>query len=295
MQPRRLRTRLLLLGALLIAGLLLAAACDDDEEEPEEAAATATTAAAGETPAAAIDISGVSELDDGTLTVGSDIAYAPLEFFEEGTETPAGLDVDLAQAIADVLGVDVEFINSGFDGLIPALNTDEFDIVMSAMTITESRSQEVDFVAYLNVGTGIVVPADNPNNIATLADLCGLTVAVQVGTTQETLVVDQSDQCDEPIDVVTFDTNPLAVEDLRTGGADANLSDFPVAFLDAQESDGALQVIDTQIEPAPYGIAVRQSSTALTAVLEQALQAIRDSGEYDQILATWDLESTALP
>jgi ABC-type amino acid transport substrate-binding protein len=150
----------------------------------------------GEEAPAAIDISGVPELQDGVLNVGSDIAYAPFEFFQEGTEIADGLDVDMATAIAEVLGVEAEFINTGWDGIIPALQTEDFDVIMSAMTITEERSEEIDFVAYISVGTGIVVPAGNPDNIEDLDDLCGLTVAVQVGTIQEQILSDQNEQCD---------------------------------------------------------------------------------------------------
>ena len=139
------------------------------------------------------------------------------------------------------------------------------------------------------------MPAGNPNNIQGLEDLCGLTVAVQAGTIQLDMANEQSALCDEAINVVPFDTNPLAVEDLLTGGADANLSDYPVAYLDAQVSDGALEVIDTQVTPEPYGIGVAKESTALKAVLEEALQAIIESGTYDEILTKWELESAALP
>ena len=290
MSPRSLSRISLLFLVLALAAVLAFAACKDDEKK------TGTTPSASPTPAA-IDISGVPELADGKLLIGSDIAYAPLEFYQTGTETPDGLDVDLAKAIAEALGVQVQFINSGFDGIIPALNTEEFDAVMSAMTIDEERSQLVDFVPYLNVGVGIVVPAGNPNNIAGLDDLCGLTVAVQLGTVQEKQLKTLNDETcgDNDVKIVTFDTNPLAVEDVVTGGADANFSDFPVAFLDAQQSDGALEVVEPAPNPQPYGIAVRKGSTELKAVLTEALQAVKDSGKYDEVLAAWDLESTALP
>ncbi len=274
----RLARLLLLLALPLLA--FLALSCEEEEEAP---APTGTVEAA------------VPELEDGTLQVGSDIAYAPFEFYQEGTEIEDGLDIDLAKAIAEELGVEVEFINTGFDGIIEALRTEEFDIIMSAMTITDERKQQIDFVPYLNVGTGILVPAGNPKNIQGLDDLCGLTVAVQVGTIQVDMLEEQNQKCEQPIDIVTFDTNPLAVEDLRTGGADANFSDFPVALLDAQESEGALEVVETQIAPEPYGIGVRKESTALKQALSDALAAIRDSGKYDEILAKWNLESTALP
>lgn len=284
MSPRSLRRySLLVFVALALAAVLAFAACEDDKKE------------AGETPSAGeIDISGVPELQDGVITAGSDIAYAPFEFYIEGTETEDGLDVDIAKAIAEALGVEIEFVNSPFDTIRDALNTNEFDIVISAMTITPERQQEVDFVPYLSVGTGILVPAGNPGGVQGLEDLCGLTVAVQLGTIQETMIDDQNAECEEDIKKVTFDTNPLAVQDLRTGGADANLSDYPVALLDAQESEGELEVVETQIAPEPYGIAVRKGSTELKGVLTEALQAIRDSGEYDDILAKWDLSSTAI-
>ncbi|HET8944488.1 MAG TPA: ABC transporter substrate-binding protein [Dehalococcoidia bacterium] len=270
--------------ALLLA---MAAACGDDDDDNGDGGGSPT----GD---GAIDISDVPELEDGKLTVGSDIAYAPIEFYIEGTETPDGLDIDLAKALAQVLGVEVEFVNSGFDGLIGALGTEDFDVIMSAMTIDAERSQQIDFVPYVNVGTGVLVPAGNPNNIQSLEDLCGLTVSVQVGTIQVGLLDDASQNCDQEINIVTFDTNPLAVEDLRTGGADAELADFPVAFVDAEASEGDLEVLDVQIDPAPYGIGVRKDSTELKAVLEQALAAVKASGDYATILENWSLSDAAL-
>jgi polar amino acid transport system substrate-binding protein len=276
-----------------LVAVLAFAACDDDEDDGGVTPGADETPVAGVTPAG-IDISGVPELEDGVLNVGSDIAYAPFEFYQEGTEIEDGLDIDLAEAIADALGVDIVFLNTGFDGIIPALQTEDYDVIVSAMTITDERTELIDFVAYITVGTGIVVPAGNPNSIQGLDDLCGLTVAVQVGTIQVDMLNEQNDKCAEPIDVVTFDTNPLAVEDLRTGGADANFSDFPVSAEDAAQSGGDLEVVETQIAPEPYGIGVRKASTELNGVIADAIQAIRDSGKYDQILAEWGLEAVAL-
>ena len=293
MLPRSLSRYFLMLAIPALVAVLAFAACDDDEDDGGVTPGAGETPVAGVTPAG-IDISGVPELEDGVLNVGSDIAYAPFEFYQEGTEIEDGLDIDLAEAIADALGVDIEFLNTGFDGIIPALQTEDFDVIVSAMTITDERSELIDFVAYITVGTGIVVPAGNPNNIQGLDDLCGLTVAVQVGTIQVDMLNEQNDKCAEPIDVVTFDTNPLAVEDLRTGGADANFSDFPVAAEDAAQSGGDLEVVDPQVAPEPYGIGLRKESTELNDVIADAIQAIRDSGKYDQILAEWGLESVAL-
>jgi polar amino acid transport system substrate-binding protein len=286
---RWLRHSLLLVCVVLVAAFV-ASACGGGEEKP--AAASPTPRAAG-SPTASL-AAGVPELADGTLQVGSDIAYAPIEFYEEGTQNPVGLDIDIAKALAKELGVKVEFMNTGFDGLIGALQAKRFDIIMSSMTVTEKRQQEIDFIPYFTAGTGILVQAGNPKNIQSLADLCGKNVAVQLGTIQVDQLDAQNEQCAQKISITTFDQNPLAVEQLRLGRADAVTADYPVAANDARLSQGKLEVVGTQFEAAPYGIGLRKDSTALNAALTKALQAIMDNGEYDKILADWNLEAGSI-
>jgi polar amino acid transport system substrate-binding protein len=275
----------LLLACVVLVAAFVASACGGGGEK---GAASPTTRAGGSPTASAA--AGVPELSDGILQVGSDISYAPIEFYEEGTENATGLDIDLANAIASQLGVKTEFINTGFDGIIGALQAQRFDVIMSAMTITAARQQEIDYIPYFTAGTGILVQAGNPQNIQTLADLCGKNVAVQLGTIQVDQLTAQNDQCAEKISITTFDQNPLAVEQLRLGRADAVTADYPVAANDARLSQGALEVTGTQFESAPYGIGLRKDSTELNAAITKALKAIMDSGEYDKILADWGLE-----
>ena len=299
MEPRNLRTRIVLLAALAVAGLLLIAACGDDEEEGPEVTATPTVAE-GETPAAAIDISGVPELADGMLTVGSDIAYAPIEFYEEGTQNATGMDVDLMAAMAEVLGVDFEFQQvADFGAIVLDLTAERYDVVMSAISITPERSAEIDFIPYFGpVGTGILVQAGNPEGITAPEDLCGLNVAAQVGTYQ----VDQVDAlnaaacADNQINLTTFPDNPTAVQELALGRVVAELADDPVTAYSAATSEGNLvEVATTRFEAAPYGIGVRKDSTELGAVLEQALQQIISDGTYLEILTDWGQEEFAIP
>jgi len=285
--------RLLWLVAAVAVVLMVFAACEDEEEE----AATGTPAGTG-TTAAGTPAAGVPELEDGVLQVGSDIAYAPIEFFEEGTTTPKGLDIDLANAIAEELGVTTEFINSGFDGLPGALNASRFDIVMSSMTVTEKRQEEIDFVPYFTAGTDILVASGNPKNITGIEDLSGLTVGVQLGTIQvdqlKAANADLKAGGNPEINVLTFDQNPLAVEQLRIGRADAVIADSPVVANDALLSDGKLEAVGLAIEAAPYGIGLRKESTELKAAVEDALQAVMDSGKYKEILEKWSLAGGAI-
>jgi polar amino acid transport system substrate-binding protein len=281
--------RLVCIGAALSVAFLFLAACGGGEDEDADStpAGSATTAAAT-----------APELEDGVLNVGSDIAYAPIEFFQEGTQTPDGLDIDLAKALAEELGVTAEFTNTGFDGIIGALTAQRFDVLISAMTVTDERSQQIDFIPYFSAGTDILVPAGNPNNIQGVEDLSGLTVGVQIATIQVDQLQAANDElkaAGKPeINVLTFDQNPLAVEQLRTGRADAVIADSPIVANDARLSDGKLEALGLAIEAAPYGIGVRKGSTELKAAVEEALQTLQANGTYDEILAKWGLEGGAI-
>jgi polar amino acid transport system substrate-binding protein len=278
--------------------LLAFTACGDDDGGNGGASPTATedTGDGG----GEIDISGVPELEDGTLTIGSDIAYAPIEYFEEGTDTPVGMDIDLATAMADLLGVDVEFDQvADFGGILGDLTTRRYDIIMSAISITPEREAEIDFVAYFGpVGTGILAPAGNPEGFAAIEDLCGKSVGAQAGTFQvEQMETLNSDTCsaDSQIDIQTFPDNPAVVEELGLGRIDAALMDDPVAaYSEAQSEGGLIELVVPGFEAAPYGIGVRKESAELKGVLEEALQGIRDNGEYDRILEDWGQTQFAL-
>ena len=278
--------QLVWLVAAVAAVLMLFAACEDEEEAAPKVTPAGTAAAK------------VAELQDGVLQVGSDIAYAPIEFFEEGTQNAEGLDVDLGNALAEELGVRAEFINTGFDGIIGALNAERFDILMSAMTVTEERQKEIDFIPYFIAGTDILVAAGNPKNIKSIEDLSGLTAAVQIGTIQvdqlEAANADLKAAGKPEINVLTFDQNPLAVEQLGTGRADAVLADSPVAANEARLSEGKFETVGLTIPPEPYGIGVRKESTELNAAIEDALRKLIANGKYDEILKNWGLESGAI-
>ncbi len=288
---------------LLIGTAFIAAACDDDGGG---GGATATPPAeATATPGEAIDISGVPELEDGVLSVGSDIAYAPIEFYEEGTQNAKGMDIDLMTAMTEVLGVEVEFIQvADFGAIVEDVKAQRYDAVMSAISVTSARQAEIELIPYFGpVGTGILVQAGNPKGIMGPEDLCGLNVAAQVGTIQVEQIEGGEDYeglnkttcADNPVTLTTFPDNPTAVQELALGRVDAELADDPVAQYSASQSDGELEVAITRFpDAAAYGIGVRKESTALRAVLEQALERIMDDGTYLGILQDWAQEQFAL-
>jgi polar amino acid transport system substrate-binding protein len=290
--------RLLWLVAAVAVVLMVFAACGGEEEEGTATATPAATGTAAAGTPAASPAAAAPELQDGVLQIGSDIAYAPIEFYEEGTQNAVGLDIDLANALGEELGVTAEFTNSVFDGLITSLQSQRFDVIMSAMTVTDERSKEIDFIPYFSAGTDILVAAGNPKNIKGVEDLSGLTAAAESGTIQEQQLKTENDDlkaAGKPeINVLIFDQNPLAVEQLGIGRADAVLADSPVVANDARLSDGKLEALGLALESAPYGIGVRKDSSELKAALEGALQKVMESGKYDEILTKWGLESGSI-
>jgi ABC-type amino acid transport substrate-binding protein len=129
----------------------------------------------------------VPQLQDGTLRIGMEIAYAPMEFYDEGREA-AGVDVEIARALGEALQVPVEIVNVEFEQLLPQVEAGTIDMAMSSITVTEDRSQRVLFVPYFVAGSGIVVPRGNPLGIRSPRDLCGHRIAVQRGTVQERML-----------------------------------------------------------------------------------------------------------
>ena len=127
--------------------------------------------------------SAVTQLQDGKLHVGVEMAFPPMEFHDE-LKKPAGADVEIAYALGKALGVEVELVNMAFDGLIPAVQSGQVDVLISAMTVTPERSAQIDFVPYLEMGSGILVIMGNPLRIMRPESLCGRTIALQEGTSQ---------------------------------------------------------------------------------------------------------------
>lgn len=240
--------------------------------------------------------------DRGKLIVGSDIAYAPMEFFKEGTEVAQGVDVEVCQAIAARFGQGFvcEFRNAVFDTLITGLKAGRFDLIMSSMTDNVERQKEVDFVDYFSAGSSILVRKGNPDRIASANDLCGKTVSLQRGTTNEELAQAQTKQCTAQgrpqITVLAFDTDPEAQQQVKIGRAVADIADFPVAAYSARTSGSGndFEVVGAQIDPAPYGIAVAKNKSALRDAVQAALREVIADGTYDRILENWGVARGAL-
>lgn len=235
-----------------------------------------------------------------TLRVGSDISYAPLEFYARDSKRVEGFDYDLAQALAAKLGEDIRFENHNFDDLLKALNAGKFDLVISAMNDTRERAGKADFIDYFLSGSGILVQAGNPHHVFNLASLCGMTVDLQRGTSQDSAIAAQSKSCVNiglrPIKVLKYTTDDDALKVFLAGKSMAHISDYPVVSHLARTLDGGKKYIvaGRQFGVVPYGIAVSKKNGALRDRIQSALKAVIADGTYDALLKKWGLEQGAM-
>jgi len=232
----------------------------------------------------------------GVVEVGSDAAYPPVEYQDNGQII--GLDPDIAAAMGQKMGVTWHFTNATFAGLIPAVQSGRYNVAMSAMSDNKEREQKLNFLDYFNVGTSIIVAAGNPQNIQGLDDLCGKTIAVQRGTTQDEVSKEQQAKCASSgkgtLTVLTFTTDPEALLQVQTERAVADMNDYPVAEYTVQQTKGKYEVVGTQIQAGPYGIGFDKDETQLLNASQAALKAIISDGTYAAILAKWGLQQGSL-
>ncbi|HMC07607.1 MAG TPA: ABC transporter substrate-binding protein [Solirubrobacterales bacterium] len=232
----------------------------------------------------------------GTLSVAADATYAPNEFIASDGHTVIGMDADLAKALAQAMGLQVEVKNVTFDSIIPGLAANKYDLGMSSFTVTKEREKTVDFVSYANAGTSFFVKAEGGPSVQSLANLCGQKVAAERGTTQEADATAQDKKCKAAgkpgVSVNVFpDENGVNLA-LASGRATVGMADSPPAAYAVEQSNGQLKLSGTQYGVAAYGIAMPKSTGLAKPVLD-ALKDVMADGTYKRIFDYWGLSGTS--
>ncbi len=233
----------------------------------------------------------------GSITVATDASYAPNEFYASDNKTIIGMDIDLAKALGQVLGLKVNVVDAKFDSIIPGLASGKYDLSLSSFTDTKDREKTVDFVTYFSAGTSLMVKAGNPEKL-TPDTLCGKTVAVESGTVQQDPdIPTRSKTCTAAgkaaITPLVFPDESGANLALSSGRADAVLADSPVADYAAKQSNGQFEITGSSYDTAPYGIAVPKTN-GLTQPIQQALKKLISDGTYTSILKKWGIADGAI-
>lgn len=283
-----LRRRFSAVVAVMAAPMLLAACGGDSGAEQTPA---------GERPALFSSLPADIQ-QSGVIRNGADFTYPPLEFVEADGKTFTGVDYDLAQAVGDKLGVRIEHSNAAFGTLIPQLQSKRLDMVFSFATVTDERKEAVDFIEYSQSGTAMMVLKGNPENITTIADLCGKAVGLQSGAVQVPIAEKASADCQAagkpPIDIKQLGKDSEVQMLLRNGRISVDLLDSPVASYSAAQGEEFEVVPDERYEVRPHGVMVLKGNDQLAESIKSALDELMADGTYAEILDKYDVADIAV-
>jgi polar amino acid transport system substrate-binding protein len=290
-------------AATLTAAALVLSACTDASQQTADGATPDEVGAEAPFDPSTVEVDAEiaamlpKEIaDKGTLSVGSDTAYAPAEFIDVDGKTPVGFDVDLVSAVAAVLGLEAEVQSAPFDGIIPAIGS-KYDLGVSAFTITDDRTAEVNMISYAMAGSQFGVAAGNPENFDP-ENLCGTTVGVQTSTIQDEELTEATKACEddgeEPIDVVRYESQADVTTNLVGGKLTAMYADSPITAYAVEQSAGQVETIGEIRDAAPYGIVVSQDDEQLTEAVQAAVQKLIDDGTLQAAFASWGSEDAVV-
>jgi polar amino acid transport system substrate-binding protein len=262
-----------------------AGGCGGDDDDDSESAAPEE--AAIETPAVLQEA--------GRLVVCADMTYPPLTFME-GNE-PTGVDVDLANQLTGLMGTEAEFVQTGFPGIIAALQSGKCDAIMNGLNVDAERDKEIDFVIYAQAAQTFMVNTDQAGEYQTLEDFSGADVGVQVGSVNRKFLEETNEELEadgvEPINVVPFPKDPDAISALQTGNLDAYFADIAVTSYYETQSPEQFTSTDIALNPVPYGIGIREDEDELELALQEGVNALYEDGEVQAILDEWNMGENA--
>lgn len=272
--------------------------------------AVATAAACTSTPAPTPSPSPTPELDerlarlvpeavrtDGTLTIGTDPSYPPMEFTTPDGSEIQGVDVDLASAIATVLGLTPEFTEDAFTALSVAVRAGRVELGMSALTV-RPRHRLTDAVLYYRSGSQLVSSSNSAPDL-TPNTMCNQSIAVLEGSYQVVHLKRFSRACvrrgDSPITIEARSDQTQVTRATLSASVAGMLSDRPVALWTVREYPGRLDLAGATFARAPLGIIAAPELRRLTRAVRGALQQLIESGYYHQVLRTWSVSEGAVP
>ncbi|CUW08262.1 ABC transporter substrate-binding protein [Propionibacterium freudenreichii] len=226
----------------------------------------------------------------GTLQVGTNATFAPIEFMAEDGKTIVGLDADLSKAVASKLGLQVQMRQAEFGTIILGVTSGKFDMGASGFTINSERIQQVNMVQYMKAGLRWAVQNGNPKKVD-VNDLCGRTVSVQRDTVSADQLAEKAKACTDAgkaaITQVVEDDQSKTTTDLNSGKSDAMLADSPIVDYAIEQSNGSLEALGDMYDAAPYGIVLAKGDTDMANLVSKALASLKQDGIYQKILDKW--------
>jgi polar amino acid transport system substrate-binding protein len=222
---------------------------------------------------------GCSPKPHNKLIVGMELAYPPFEMTDEQGR-PKGVSVDLANALGQHLGKQIEIQNIPFDGLIPSLKTRKIDLIISSMTATGERAQSIDFSEpYLKTGLCLLVGKNS--SIQSIADLDqpGKTIAVKIGTTGHNYARERIKNAQ----VRVLEKEDACVLEVAQGKADAFIYDQMSTFKNWQRNPDTTRPLLRPFQEESWAIGARKGNTGLLQQVNRFLKEFRNRGGFEEL------------
>ncbi len=285
---RRVPAFLLMLATLLS---LLLAACGGSSTTTSSPGSSSGSSNSSSAPVKADITAPKNLIASGTLTVGSDTTYTPMEFFDNQKNDYTGFDIDLIRNMGKRMGLNVKIQKTGFDTIFDDLSNKRFDLVISSVTVNPDRQKKFDFVKYFNAGESLLVEKGNPKKLKSVADLCGLNIGVQTGTVEKDDLDTANKACTgkgkPAIKQTVLQSQTDVVQLLANRRVDATYQDSPVTDYYNKINPGQFEVGGSVVNAAPYGIAVRKGDSEMLTAVQKAFEETKSDGTYSKLFETW--------
>lgn len=235
--------------------------------------------------------------ESGVLTIANTLDYAPFEYLDENGEQ-AGIIVELANAVADAMNVELEIQRTPFPSMIPGLAAGRFSVAWETFSATPERLEQIDFVMFLKAGVAASTLPAKVEEFSGDYPLCGKSVGVSAGSLADFLVEKLNAECTaNSLDVVeksVFNTSTDIVQAVLSGRIDARLDDATASSFFEIESKGKLVVLPTLYEVSPLGMAIAKDDPDTANMMQEALAAIFENGTYKAVLDKFGMGAYAI-
>jgi polar amino acid transport system substrate-binding protein len=283
-----------------LSAMLLVTGCDINDSNTKSTTSTTSTLSTSDL------ITGIGYslperlLKSGKMTVGVVPQFQPMAFYPEGTGALSGADIEIMEAIAQNLGLTVDWAPVSFDAMLTGIISRRFDASITGISDTPERQGQIKFVDYMMESKIYLILAENANAVSEeLTSVCGLTIAVQRGTMDPKYLQILNDGCAaegrpdaRSLELSSSSDKKLAVQSRRAEVSFFSSIDFPAL---QKESGNAFAAYRVRNLPAEiWGIALHPNDTELARAVQQTVQELMDNGTYTSILEKWNISHLSL-
>lgn len=222
-------------------------------------------------------------LKEGELQIGVNIAYPPFEYYDKDGKTPLGFDMDLGRAVAEKLGLKADIIDVAWEGIFAGLDTDKYDCIISAVTITDERTAHYEFSKpYIGNGQSIIIKKGTSVSVTKPEELAGLRVGYLTESTSDVFMTKLADG-GLKFDAEEYDDEMNAFADLKNERCDAVVSDALVAVDYVNKPDSPYQVVWQGPAQEFFGICLKKGNTKLAQAVDKALDDLFADGTVKKL------------